>query len=834
MNKLRFGTRGSKLALHQTRLVISQMQQAFPELLIEEVIIKTLGDRVTDRPLFKVGGQGLFIKEIEDALLRGDIDLAVHSLKDLPHALSPGLTLGAISKREDARDVLISRQGVALAQLPQGAVLGTSSLRRRAQLCALRPDIRFSDLRGNLDTRLAKLENGEMDGIILAAAGLCRLGLQGCISEFLSPEQVIPAAGQGLLGIECLSEQRERLLPFLTCIEHPEGRIAADAERAFLKELQGGCQVPLGVYARRQGDSLDISGFIAKPDGSTLVRSAIHGSCSDAERLGAELARALLNQGGVAILEAWRASIQSRSQRLFDTFLHKKGRVFLVGAGPGDPGLITVKGLELVKKADVIVYDQLGAPAFLRHARPDAELIDAGKRAGDHTLPQDQINATLLKKAQAGHLVVRLKGGDPMIFGRGGEEAEYLLANGVRCEIVPGVSSSIAGPSYAGIPLSHRSFTSEIAIVTGHEADLQASPSSPDATGARRSGIPWEALAQLRSIVFLMGVKQLPAIVERLSRAGKPLDTPVAMIENATLPKQRTICGTLQTIVALAHEAEIKPPALIVVGEAVSLQPRLKWFENRPLSGRRILVTRSRKQASDLVANLEELGAEVFSCPTIRTERLWPNPLFDACLRSFHEVGYLVFTSTNGVEGFMENLYALGHDVRLLAGKKIICIGPATAEVFRSHGIRPDFVPATYVAESLLPYFEQQPPARVALMRAEKAREVLPQALSKIGWQVEIVPLYQTLGDAPDDPNIINLLQQQAYDAVTFTSSSTVDHFMELIAGKSVLPQTVKGVSIGPVTSDTCRENGINLLATADEYTIPGLVRKLLELFAHD
>ncbi len=511
----------------------------------------------------------------------------------------------------------------------------------------------------------------------------------------------------------------------------------------------------------------------------------------------------------------------------------KPGKVFLVGAGPGDPGLITVRGLSLVQSADVLVYDALGAGTFIEYARPDAELIDAGKRSGKHTLTQEEINSVLVKKAKEGKTVVRLKGGDPMIFGRGGEELEFMLANGVKdFEVVPGISSSIAGPVYAGIPVTHRRFTSEVAIVTGHEADIRdKDPSQIEKRDRPPDPIPWKALAPLRTLVFLMGVRQLPQIVKNLLAEGKSKTTPVALIEQATTPLQRTVTGTLETICKIAEKAEIKPPSIIVIGKVVGLRETLSWFEKKPLFGKKIVVTRSRAQAGEFCRTLETLGAKVFPLPTIRIEKIKPNLQFEKFLKKIDKVKYLIFTSVNGVEAFWENFTEARCDARDLYGKKIICIGPVTAEAFERKGIFPDFVPQTFVAEHILPYFNRKKPEEVAILRAETARDILPDTLRKKGWTVEVIVLYRTVSEKVEDARPLELLKDGKIDAVTFTSSSTVDHFMTMVKKERIKPATVPAVSIGPITSDTCRENKFKLLGTAKTHTIPGLVEKLLELF---
>jgi len=374
-----------------------------------------------------------------------------------------------------------------------------------------------------------------------------------------------------------------------------------------------------------------------------------------------------------------------------------KASVYLVGAGPGDPGLITVKGRECIQNADVIIYDYLASPALLKHARKSAELIYVGKKGGDHTLSQEEINKLIVEKAKAGGIVCRLKGGDPYIFGRGGEEAEVLFNDGIGFEIVPGVTSAIAAAAYAGIPLTHRKLASTVAFVTGHE-DPQK----------EETGIDWSSLATgIGTLVFFMGVKNLPNISKSLIEHGKPPQTPVALIRWGTTPAQKTVTGTLETIVEKARAAGLKAPAIIVVGDVVNLRPSLKWFEDRPLLGKKIVVTRAREQASDLVRLLAGQGAECLEYPTIKIMPPEdPKPLAQA-VRNLSVYDWIVFTSVNGVIYFFEQLFADGKDVRALGQLQTAAIGPATAERLREYGLTSDIVPETYRAESVVKAFEK-------------------------------------------------------------------------------------------------------------------------------
>ena len=503
------------------------------------------------------------------------------------------------------------------------------------------------------------------------------------------------------------------------------------------------------------------------------------------------------------------------------------GKVYLVGAGPGDPGLITVRGLDCIRRAEVLVYDYLAAPELLRHAADSAERIYVGKQGGDHTLGQDEINRLLVEKAQAGRIVTRLKGGDPFIFGRGGEEAEILAEHGIAFEIVPGVTSAVAAPAYAGIPLTHRQFTSTLAFVTGHE-----DPNKED------SSIDWAALANgIGTLVFFMGVKNLPRIVDRLVANGRSPETPVALVRWGTTARQRTVTGTLADIVERVAAAGLKAPCIIVVGEVVQLRERLQWFENgRPLLGRTIVVTRARAQASDLLARLSELGAECLECPTIRVVPPADWAPLDAAMAGLDRYRWIVFTSVNGVDYFFQRLFSQGRDVRCLGHLRTAVIGPATAARLADFGIRSDIIPESYRAESVVAAFAGQDlnGVRILLPRAAEARPVLPEELSKRGATVDEIPVYQTVPDDSGRQALVAALEKQAIDMVTFTSSSTVRNFKALLPEErfEALMAGVTVASIGPITSETAAGLGFQVDMTAETFTIEGLVAEIVAYYS--
>lgn len=502
----------------------------------------------------------------------------------------------------------------------------------------------------------------------------------------------------------------------------------------------------------------------------------------------------------------------------------KQGRVYLVGAGPGDPGLITVKGLECVKKADVLVYDRLSSPRLLAYAKPECERIYVGKMPDRHTLKQEEINQLLVDKALEGHIVTRLKGGDPCIFGRVGEEAELLVDNGVEFEIVPGITSGIAVPAYAGIPVTHRDYNSSFAIVTGHE--------DPD---KEESNIDWSKLSTATgTIAFYMGISNLPSIVKNLIAHGRAASTPVALIRWGTRPEQWTLTGTLATIVELVEQTGFTSPAIILVGDVVTLREKLNWYEKKPLFGQRILVTRARSQASELSEMIEELGGEPFEFPTIRMVEPADIAPVEAALQALGTFDWVIFTSPNGVRYFMEYMKRFKVDIRAFGNAQIACVGPKTAEILESYGLLVDVLPAQFIAEGLLDAIEDQlkPGQKVLLPRADIARKMLPQELRKRGLDVTEIDTYETQIDADNAQEVIELLKEQRIQMITFTSSSTVSNFFDALvsAGEDVL-SLVNGVgiiSIGAMTTQTCQSLGLEVTGQAEQATLQGLMEAVI------
>ncbi|MFA6133543.1 MAG: uroporphyrinogen-III C-methyltransferase [Phycisphaerae bacterium] len=499
----------------------------------------------------------------------------------------------------------------------------------------------------------------------------------------------------------------------------------------------------------------------------------------------------------------------------------KNGIVYLVGAGPGDPGLITVRGLELLKRADVVIYDHLASPRLLRHVRSDAQLIYVGKEAAAHTLNQDQINQALIEHARAGKAVVRLKGGDPFVFGRGGEEALALVEAGLAFEVVPGVTSGIAAPAYAGIPVTHRGMASCFGVVTGHE--------TPQKEG---SSLDYAALAHWGgTLAFYMGVANLEPICRGLIDNGLAADTPVALVRWGTTPAQQVLVGVAGDIAEKAREADFRPPAIILVGQVVALREKLNWFERRPLFGQRVVVTRARAQASDLSDQLEQLGAEVIELPTIRIERPEDPLTLTRAVREFGSFDWVIFASANAVEAVLDALTAAELDIRALGPCRICAIGPATADCLAAHGLLADVLPPRFAGEAvveLLASLGQLKGRKVFCPRPDIAPPDLVNALLAGGALVREVVAYRTVPDSSNVSEVTDLLEEGLPFWVTFTSSSTVKNFLAAVSPNMLAGKNVQYASIGPSTSATLREAGLVPTVEAKDHTIPGLVAAIL------
>ncbi len=791
---IRIGTRKSPLALAQTMIVRDRLVEANPGLEVEIKKIDTRGDQILDRSLTSFGGKGVFTAELEQELLGGQIDFAVHSAKDMPMDFPEGLGIGAVLDRGDPRDTFVTTSGRKLKDLPAGSIVGTSSLRRELLIREINPHVQIRLLRGNVHTRLRKLKEGDYDGIIMAAAGIERSGLtreEGIFVEYLDPKVFLPAAGQGILAVESRMDDEETRA-ILDRIHSDQAGMILHAERTFLKTIGGGCNAPAAGYALCEEGGLAMHVMYAA-DGKNLKKAS----------------RFLPLDGEDPMETAGKAGEEA-------AFAVNPGKVWLTGAGPGDEDLITKKAWNLLKEADVVVYDSLAPDSLLNIVRDDAELIYAGKRSSHHHLKQYETNDLLVHLARQGKKVVRLKGGDPFIFGRGGEEGQELREAGVEFEIVPGVSSSSAVPAYNGIPVTHRDHASSFHVITGHEGDHKNGCNVLD----------YETLAKEEgTLIFLMGLKNLPNIVRELIRHGKDPQTPAAVLQEGTTARQKKAVACLKDIVKVSEEAGIKTPAITVVGDVVSLNEELDWFGHRPLSGKRVLVTGSPSFVDKLSPLLKEEGAQAVSLSLIRTEAIGQEVL-EKTIEKIDSYSWIVFTSANGVRIFFDQMKNLRKDIRSLGRCRFAVIGSGTKKALENIGIYSDFLPDSYssedMAKALLPLLKKED--KVLLLRAQEASEVLPEALTKAGIPFENVAIYHTVRDYRKEEILCRIAKDADY--ITFASSSAVKAYVSMM--EDVNEFKGKYVSIGPVTSKTMSEAGLNTDIAAGSYTAQGMVEAMI------
>ncbi|MCI8918947.1 MAG: hydroxymethylbilane synthase [Eubacterium sp.] len=769
-------SRGSKLALTQTEYVRSRLAAAYPQHEFQIQVVKTKGDLILDKPLHEIGDKGVFVKEIEEKILNHEADLGVHSMKDMPSAPACGLMFAKAWKREDPRDVLILREKKSLEELPQGAVIGTGSRRREFQLKRLRPDLHITGIRGNVDTRLRKMLEQQLDGIVLAAAGLKRMGLEERITQYLPPAQMIHAPAQGILALEIRTDDKV-LLEMINALSDEETVQAAAAERGFLELIGGDCHIPVGAAFSKHADGtyqLDV--MYGNESGSRQAYAAVRGK--DPSVLAAQ------------------AAVKIRRQIA--------GTVYLVGAGPGDPGLITVKGLAAVREADCIIYDRLAAPELLEEAKPGCEKIYAGKASHNHTMPQDEINRLALRKSMEYEKTVRLKGGDVYVFGRGGEEGLFLHENGVRIEVVPGISSSTAGAAYAGIPVTHRGMARGFHVVTAHDKD------------DKLAEIDFKAMASGRdTCIFLMGLSKVEEIARRLTEAGMPDTTRAAVISHATTLSQKTCVSDLAHIAEEVKKAGLTSPALIVAGDVVALRDELNFFEQRPLFGRRYLIPKIGKKATRLRKLLQDQGA---CADEIQVgEIVNADDTFDP--KSFEHADWMIFTSKNGVEAFFDLSVRHRQDVRCLAQCRIAAIGTKTAEALALRGLYADLMPEHFHSDALVEALKSRLSGgeQVCYIKAENADGHMGEALA--GYcQFEEIVLYKNQAVEPDLTTVRPLAE---YDGILFTCASSARRLFEALGDGWKCG--VKLFSIGPKTTACLKELGADSVWEAERATYEAL-----------
>ena len=850
--RLRIGTRGSSLALAQASQVEQALRAAWPGLETELVILRTKGDQVQDRPLSQVGQKGVFVSEFETALLEGRIDLAVHSGKDLPARLADGLDILAVLPRADARDVLVlPRRGAwendgcedaalqAFAALPEGAVIGTGSLRRQLYGKRLCPQASFRLIRGNVDSRLKKLESGGYDGIILAKAGLDRLGITERERErflFLPiPEcRFLPAACQGIIAVE--GRCQDDFLRLAAAVDDRLTRIAFETERRALFNFGADCSAPAAAYCR-----------ILKPDGAD-------GQAQKACGLWLELS--------VMYAGRERSGTAPETQRLAlaDSLCRKvreasgqgereAGKVWLVGAGCGGPELITVKGLSLVESCDVLLYDSLSAKELLDRTRPDCERTDVGKRYGGRAASQEEINRLLIQKAQEGKTVVRLKGGDPYVFGRGGEEMLALLEAGIACEEVPGISSAFAAPAAAGIPVTHRGLSRSVTVLTA---------SSLTEGAEQMTEADYEALARLSgTLVILMGMHHLKELTDRLIGAGMSPSRPAAVVMEGATKRQRWVRAPLEKLAEEAVRAGLKAPSVIVIGETASLHLAPMSFSETdalphgaseqqacgPLSGARVAVTGTDGFAARLSVALRKQGAETVDLSfleTVPTEQPLPE------ISGF---SWLVFTSPNGVRLFQKKMRQERRDLRGLAGKKIAVIGPGTGEALAESGLFYDLMPQIHDAAHLGAALAERmgEKERALLLRSELGSPALTRELSAAGREYQDFPLYELRAKPEQREEAFRRLREAQPDYLLFGSASGVRSFVEGLIQSADRATLQRALHCGPLPRVGCigpqclaaweEEKGrlkqflpkLPEAFTAEEFNIDGLIRAVAE-----
>lgn len=795
----------------QTEMAAKAIKTAFPSVPIEINGYETKGDQQLNRSLAAFGSKGAFTKELETAMLEGRIDLAVHSAKDLPVELPEGLTVGAVLQRGDSRDVWVSlRKEFSEIEACRGKVIvGTGSLRRALQIRQMCNGAEIRDIRGNVPTRLKKLSEELFDGIILAAAGLKRLGYlsdacdeTGCFEaegqtffyEILPKEQFFPAAGQGIIAVETRQHDYE---DYMQAIHDEQTWQMFLAERAFLKAIGGGCNEAAAVDTAVDEEKMTVKARYAA-DGAHMKEISVSGTrCGDRTK-----------DRQMAVDLGCRAARKLQS-----------GKVYLIGAGPGDTGLITVKGIEALKEADVVVYDHLASPSLLNETKDEAEWIDAGKFAGHHRMKQGEIEELLIEKAMEGQTVARLKGGDPFIFGRGGEEALALKTAGIDYEVIPGVSSAYSAPAYAGIPITHRGKASSFHVITGHEDPTK-----------ENSSLDYEILAREEgTLVFLMGLSRLHQISEWLIANGKDAHTPAAVIASGTTARQRCVTGELSSIAVISKKADIQPPAILVVGDVVNLNKEIDWQQARPLSGKKILVTATEIIAEPLAEKIRKLGGEpvVMSLISVRAEKIYG--LKEVLVRPGKR--WLVFTSRNGVRFFFEQMKKEEIDIRSLGICRIAVMGAGTRRELENWGCYADLMPEQSCSESLAKALCEnvQYDEEICLFRAEEASDVLIKRLREKGFFVVDTPMYHTEKMWKKAALLKEVLEDM--DAVTFCSASAVRAFAQMTEGQRF---AAKNVCIGPVTAEAAEKADISIDKIAGQYDLEGLTAALCDILCRN
>ena len=771
----------------------------------------THGDKVLDKPLGEIGGKGVFTKEIEEKLLDKTIDIAVHSAKDVPMELAGGLCLGAVLLRDDNRDVILKRKETKKTGV--GSVIGTSSLRRELQIKQLYPGVVIKSLRGNVGTRIDKLKSGEYDAIILAAAGLKRLGLDNDDALdyiYTDNEKFVSAAGQGILAIECRNGDLKEVMEAL---DDKAARVCLEAEREFLRSLDGSCNAPCGAHCIISRENFEFRGMYAA-DGENPKyakikerREAAGVNINDDDlKQAISLAGKLVN-----ILKSDDDSSDKNNDSEKKPDEVGKGKVSLVGAGPGKRDYLSVEALRCIKNADVIIYDALISPSILNEAKMDAELIYVGKRADTIYKKQPEINKLLVGCASQGKYVVRLKGGDPFIFGRGGEEALALAKAGINYEIVSGISSSYSVPASAGIPVTHRGAASSVHIITGHEHPGKPSEALDFSVIAKEEG----------TLVFMMGLRSLGNICDKLKKNGKYEGTPVAVVSKGMTAKQKTVFGNLLTIEDEVKKNKIEAPAIIVVGDVVEVGLHINEWQikndKNPLSGKRILITGSRNMAFCLEEEFDKYGAETIAISLVETI-----PDYSSCddkLNEIEKYSWLVFTSANGVNIFFDRLRDLKTDVRKLANIKFAVVGTSTRKALEKYGLYADFVSSKFTSKTLADELAQilTDKDRVLIVRGKQGKNFIEDKFTSMAVDFDKICIYETIQDERRADEVRRICRDVDYIVVTSGSGARALKDMAGCEHENI-------VAIGPVTKKDCEEAGLSVKLVAKEFDAKGIV----------
>lgn len=818
MKTIRVGSRESKLAVVQTQIVIDAIKKANPDINVELVTMKTTGDIILDKTLDKIGGKGLFVKELDKAMLDKKVDLTVHSFKDMPMDVPNELPIVATGKREDPRDVLILPEGAT--EIDFSKPIGSSSARRTMQLKKLYPKAQIRPVRGNVLTRLEKLDRGEFSALVLAAAGLKRLNLEHRISRYFTPEEIIPANCQGVIVVQA---RRDFEVSLLGDFPDKESLLTTSCERAFVKELDGGCSAPIAAHSHIEDDKLYLTGlYVCQEDYERMKRQEEAQLESGNKIITTYRPRVHKKTVSGKFEDAVSMAVSLAKELKKESECMKTGKVTLVGAGPGDKGLLTIKGKEKLEDAEVVIYDRLVGDGILALIPKDAVKINVGKKSNHHLMPQEEINKLIMKYAMQGKRVVRLKGGDNFLFGRGGEELELLHENDIEFEVVPGITSALAVPAYAGIPVTHRDCCSSVHIITGH------------AKAGKEIDIDYKALVNHRgTLVFLMGLTALETLMKGLIEAGMNPDMPAATIEKGTTTNQRKVVSTIENLASDVRNSNISSPAITVVGTVCSLNEKFDWFSEKPLKGSTVVVTRPKDKSGTMSDRLRAQGADVIEYPCIETELINDCPEFESAMKNINDYSWIVFTSPVGVEMFFKKLSQHSLDIRQLFGLKIAAVGKETKRQLETRHLTVDYMPNIYdspnLAKGLLENINaNEKLKKVLILRANLGTSVLTESLEKEGIGYDDVHIYRTEHVSNEASFVIEKLKKGKINYIAFTSASTVVGFTDSIKkeDEEFDFSTISAICIGEQTATEARKYDMKINVSR-EATVESMIEEI-------